>query len=328
VTRSSLVLAALLSAALPDAKPVRARLLESDGDLDEAVVEDSSGARWVVRAPRRAAAGAALEREVALLGALARSGAHGLPFAVPSVAGSAALPEGGRAVVVPEPAGRPLDLAALLPGPGTAASLGRALAAVHELPPSVVEDAGLPVYESGDYRDRRLTELDRAAATGEVPPRLLGRWERALEDVGRWRFSPTVVHGDLVADHVLVARGAGAPAVPADGVLPPDGTAPADDLEVSAVIGWGEAKVADPADDLAWLAAGASEEALESVLESYALARTETPDRHVAFRARLAGELALTRWLLHGVHLDDAGVVSDAARMLADLDEATREDDA
>jgi len=319
VTRSPLVLAALLSAALPDAKPVRARLLESDGDLDEAVVEDAAGARWVVRAPRRAAAGAALEREIALLGALARSGAHTLPFGVPSVAGSAALPEGGRAVVLPQPVGRPVDLGALLPGPGTAASLGRAIAAVHELPPAVVEDAGLPVYEATDYRDRRLTELDRAAATGEVPPRLLGRWERALEDVGRWRFSPTVVHGDLVSDHVLVAEDLDAP----------DGAGAASDtLVVSALVGWGEAKVADPADDLAWLAAGASEEALESVMESYALARTETPDRHVAFRARLAGELALTRWLLHGVHLDDAEVVSDAARMLADLDEATREDDA
>ncbi|SDQ72515.1 phosphotransferase [Quadrisphaera sp. DSM 44207] len=302
--RSPYVLAALLSAALPAARPVRARLLESDGDLDEAVVEDAGGRSWVVRAPRRAAGGASLEREVELLTALRATPHAALPFRVPDVAGSAPLPEGGRALVQPWPPGAPLDPAALIPGPGAAASLGRALAAVHELPASIVEDAGLPVYEAADYRDRRLSELDRAAATGEVPSRLLGRWERALEDVGRWRFPPAVVHGDLVEDHVLVDV----------------------DGEVTAVLAWGEAKVADPADDFAWLAAGASEEAFESVLESYALARADIPDRHLAQRARLAGELALTRWLLHGVHTGDAEVVADAARMLSDLDLATGED--
>jgi aminoglycoside phosphotransferase (APT) family kinase protein len=300
VPRSPYVLAALLSAALPDAMPVRARLLDSDGDVDEADVEDAKGLHWVVRAPRRATAGAALEREVSLLRALAGAPAKSLPFDVPVVAGSAALPEGGRAVVLPRSPGSPLEPASLRPGPGAAASLGRALAAVHELSPSVVEEAGLPVYEAGVYRERRLSELDRAAATGEVPARLLQRWETALEDVARWRFSPTVVHGDLVADHVLATDGS-----------------------ISAVVGWGEAKVADPADDLAWLAAGAPEEAFESVLESYALARSETPDRHVASRAALAGELALARWLLHGVAVDDEEVVADAARMLTDLDLAT-----
>jgi aminoglycoside phosphotransferase (APT) family kinase protein len=297
------VLAALVSAALPDAHPVRARLLDADADVDEADVEDSKGQHWVVRAPRRAAAGAALEREVALLRALTGAPARSLPFAVPVVAGSAPLPEGGRAVVLPRSPGTPLDPASLRPGPGAAASVGRAVAAIHELPPTVVEDAGLPVYEAGEHRDRRLAELDRAAATGVVPARLLQRWEAALEDVGRWRFSPCVVHGDLGSDHVLETDGA-----------------------VTAVVGWSEAVVGDPADDLAWVAAAADDAAVESVLESYALARSETPDHDIAFRARLAGELAVARWLLHGVQTDDPDVVADGARMLDDLDAATAGD--
>jgi macrolide phosphotransferase len=220
-----------------------------------------------------------------------------LPFAVPVPVGTATLPEGGRCVVHEAMPGTVLHPGELTPGPGLTASFGRALAALHEVPLALAEEAGVPVYEAGEYRERRLSEVDRAARTGRVPPRLLARWERALEDVGRWRFQPCLVHGDLVADHMLV-----------------------DDGAVTGMLAWGEARVADPADDLAWVAVGADADALDSVLEAYAVGRGHDPDRHLADRARLAGELALARWLLHGVSTDNAHVVADAEDMLADLD--------
>ena len=295
--RSPLVLAALASAAVVGLHPRSTSATEVRGDdFDTAVVTDSENRRWVVRAPQRAAAGASLESELLLLAHLGDGGRATLPFAVPAPAGSAALPEGGRCVVYPYLPGAPLHPGELAPGRGLAAALGRALAALHDVPRSVVEDAGLPVYEATEYRERRLSELDRAASTGHVPSRLLTRWEKALEDVGRWRFQSCVVHGDLVAEHVLV-----------------------DDRRVVGMLDWGEAKVADPADDLAWVAVGADSDALDSVLESYAVSRTDSPDRHLAVRARLAGELALARWLLHGVRGDDSSVVDDATQMLADL---------
>jgi aminoglycoside phosphotransferase (APT) family kinase protein len=297
VPRSPLVLAALASAAVPGLHPCSVRGTEVSGnDFDTAVVTDSKDRRWVVRAPQRAAAGAQLESEMALLAHLADPTRATLPFAVPAPAGSATLPEGGRCVVYPYLPGSPLHPGDLAPGPGLAAALGRALATLHDVPRSVVEDAGMPVYEATEYRERRLSELDRAASTGHVPARLLARWEKALEDVGRWRFQSCVVHGDLVAEHVLV-----------------------DDGQVVGMLDWSEARVADPADDLAWIAVGADSEALDSVLESYAVSRTDSPDRHLAVRARLAGELALARWLLHGVRHDDASVVDDATLMLRDL---------
>ncbi|MGK5643531.1 hypothetical protein ACSNOK_35690, partial [Streptomyces sp. URMC 126] len=77
--------------------------------------------------------------------------------------------------------GRPLRIEALRPGPGLAASLGRALAALHELPVEMVENAGLPTYDAAAYRARRLAEVDEAARTGKVPPALLRRWEERLE---------------------------------------------------------------------------------------------------------------------------------------------------
>ncbi|MGN8246485.1 phosphotransferase [Cellulomonas soli] len=306
MARSPLALAALATVAVPGLDAYDVRPTDRAGsDTDVAVVIDATRTRWVVRAPRTAAAGAALEAEAALLGSLAPFVDAGrLPFAVPRPAGFAHLPEGGRACVHREIAGRPLQLETLTPGPGLAASLGRALAALHELPTSLVEDAGLPVYDASAYRARRQAEVDEAARTGKVPPTLLRRWEEMLEDVALWRFRPTVVHGDLTSEDVLVR----------DGV-------------VAGVLDWNEAKVADPADDLAWVLVAAPQDAAEAVMEAYQLRRTELTDPHLTDRALLAGELALARWLLHGVRVHDEAIIADAVEMLTDLDEHTRTDE-
>ncbi len=294
MARSPLVLAALASVAVPGLVPLTARALPGTDDVDAAEVADELDRRWVLRAPRTPAAAAVLEQEWRFLGTLTGR----LPFAVPLVAGTVPLPEGGRAGVHRALDGDAIDPAVLTPGPGLAAALGRALAAVHDLPARLAEEAELPTYSAPEYRARRLAELDRAAATGQVPAGLLARWEQALEEAGAWRFTPCVVHGDLAAENVLVA-GEG----------------------VAAVLGWGQVRVADPADDLAWLVASAPEEATESVLEAYAHTRRDAPDRDLLRRARLSGELAVARWLLHGTTTGDDAVVADAVGMLTDLEE-------
>ncbi|GIJ00380.1 aminoglycoside phosphotransferase [Sediminihabitans luteus] len=304
--RSALTLAALATAAVPGLVAVSARAEPAAGpDVDVARVTGEDGSAWIVRAPTHAAAGASLEAEVGLLGSLDHYVTSGvLSFTVPQVAGSAPLPEGGRAIVHRAVSGTPLDIDALHPGPGLAADLGRVIAAVHELPHSVIENAALPVYSSDEYRERRLVELDHAAATGKVPPTLLRRWEHALEDVSLWRFQPVVTHGDLGPEQVLVQGG-----------------------RVVTVTDWSQARVADPADDLAWLLVAAPTDAIDSIVEAYQLRRTELSDSHLADRALLVGELALARWLLHGVRNRLADVVADAVDMLQDLDEQTRDAD-
>ena len=104
--------------------------------------------------------------------------------------------------------------------------------------PRLYEEAGLPSYDADTYRTRRLSELDRAAATGHVPTGLLARWEAALEDVSLWRFAPTPTHGDLAGEQVLA-------------VFEDDEDASTG--RVRAFTGWEDAKVADPADDFAAL---------------------------------------------------------------------------
>lgn len=272
----------------------------ADADFDVVIVKDATGQRWMVRAPRRAAAGAALEAEMGVLRALTRAREAGLiEFEVARPAGAATIAgeSGGRAVVYSDIQGSPLVLAAVEPGPGLAASIGRTIAQIHELPTTLVEDQGLPSYTAEEYRQRRLAELDAGAHTGLVPPRLADRWEQQLENISWWRFEPTVVHGDM-GEHQLMVR---------EGI-------------VTGVLDWMDTRVADPADDLAWLVAAAPEDVLDSVMEAYTMGRRELRDPHLLDRARLASELALLRWLMYGVRTENADVIEDGRGMLADLE--------
>jgi aminoglycoside phosphotransferase (APT) family kinase protein len=269
--------------------------------FDVAFIEDTQHRRWVVRAPTSAAAGAQMDVSVSLLGLLARR----LPFSVPTPKGFVTLNGGGRAMVYPYIAGRPLNFAQLPAGPGIAAELGRALAALHNVDLSVCDEAGLTSYDPDTYRTRRLSDLDRAAATGHVPTGLLSRWERSLEEVSLWRFAPTPTHGDLTGNEVLA-------------VFDDDGDAATG--RVRGLTGWENAKVADPADDFATLVTQASLPAFDTVLEAYAHARVDRPDLHLERRARLAGELRLVSELLTAVGSGNKHRIEACAGRLRKLD--------
>ena len=254
------------------------------------------------------AAGAQMDAAVSLLGMLSRR----LPFSVPTPKGFVALKEGGRASVYTYLAGRPLDFRHLPAGPGIAAELGRALAALHNVDRALFDEAGLPSYDADTYRTRRLSDLDRAAATGHVPTGLLARWERSLEDVSLWRFAPTPTHGNLTGAHVLAVF---------------DDDSDAATGRVRGLTGWEAAKVADPADDFAALVASASRAAFDSVLEAYAHARVDRPDKHLERRARLAAELGLVSQLLTAVGFGDRGGVEACAAKLHALDAGITDQD-
>ena len=296
MTRTPLALAALASAAVPGLDPatVQGTPHVPGHEFEVAFIEDTQHRRWVVRSPMTAAAAAQMDVTVALLGLLSRR----LPFSVPTPKGFVDLKEGGRASVYPYLAGRPLDFAHLPAGPGIAAELGRAL----------FDEAGLPTYDADTYRTRRLSDLDRAAATGHVPTGLLARWERSLEDVSLWRFAPTPTHGDLTGDQVLAVF---------------DDDEDAASGRIRGLTGWEDAKVADPADDFAALVTQASPEAFDTVLEAYAHARVDRPDKHLERRAQLAAELKLVSELLTAVGAKDQGGVEACAARLRQLDADT-----
>lgn len=302
--RSPLFLAALASAAVPGLDPASVEALPGapDHHYDVAFVQDTQHRRWVVRVPRSQAAAAQMESTFGLLALLARR----LPFSVPTPKGFAALKEGGRAAIYPYLPGQNVDFAQLPAGPGIAAELGRAIAALHNADHGLFDEAGLPAYDADTYRTRRLSELDRAAATGHVPTGLLARWEKLLEDVTLWRFAPTPTHGDLTGDQVLAVF---------------DDEEDAATGRVKALTGWEDAKVADPADDFFALVTQASPRAMETLMEAYAHARAERPDIHLLTRARLSAEMRTLAQLMSAVTGGDRLQVERHASALRRLDE-------
>ncbi|KQU70799.1 phosphotransferase [Phycicoccus sp. Root101] len=308
--RSPLFLAALASAAVPGLDPASVEALPGapDHQYDVAFVQDTQHRRWVIRVPRSQTAAAQMESTFALLALLARR----LPFSVPTPKGFAALKEGGRAAIYPYLPGRNLDFGALPAGPGLAAELGRSIAALHNTDHGLFDEAGLPAYDADTYRTRRLTELDRAAATGHVPTGLLTRWEKLLEDVVLWRFAPTPTHGDLTGDQVLVVF---------------DDDQDASTGRVKAITGWEDAKVADPADDFSALVTQVPESALETLMEAYAHARSERPDPHLLTRARLASQMRALGDLMVAVGGGDRLLVERHAAGLRRLDEQLHAED-
>lgn len=303
VDRSPLYLAAIASAAVPGLDPVTVEALPSlpEDRFDVAFVRDTEHRRWVVRAPRSEAAGAAMDASTALLGLLARR--VSLPSR-PRRASSRSREAVARPSTPISRATRSTS-ASSPEGPGLAADLGRVLAGIHNLDPALVDEAGLPTYTADDYRVRHLSDLDRAAATGRVPTALLARWERALEDVSLWRFAATPVHGNVTGDQVLVVF---------DGDDAGSG-------RVRGLVGWEFAKVADPADDFAALVDQADPEVVDRVLEAYAHARVERPDPNLLVRARLAAELGLLAELMDAVARKDEAAIEGYSSRLRRLDE-------
>ncbi|UZX03943.1 phosphotransferase [Arthrobacter sp. CDRTa11] len=295
--RKPIELAAVATAAVPGLTPTAVSAAPDDpADFDSALLLDSEGKRWRVRSPQHAEASARLETEFLVLRAFAPGIRAELPFLMPTVAGSVRL--GSLSTFVySHLAGSNRSVEELTAGTDSLArEIGVALAAIHDLPHALVSNADLPSYTPNEFRQRRLNELDQAATTGKIPPSLLLRWEHALEDVSLWRFNPCVVHGDLHEDNLLVEGD-----------------------RVTAVTGWTDLRIGDPADDFAWLVASNEQAFVDSVLSSYTGSRRDVPDKHMLRRAALSAEFALAQYLVKGIAAGDPAMVSEAEGMLETL---------
>ncbi len=297
VRRKPIELAAVATAAVPGLTPTAVSAAPDDpADFDSALLLDSEGKRWRVRSPQHAEASARLETEFLVLRAFVPGIRAELPFLMPTVAGSVRLGS-LTTFVYSHLAGATRSVEELTAGPDALArELGVALAAIHDLPHTLVSNADLPSYTPNEFRQRRLNELDQAATTGKIPPALLLRWEHALEDVSLWRFNPCVVHGDLHEDNLMV-----------------------DGDRVTAVTGWTDLRIGDPADDFAWLVASNEQDFVDSVLSSYTGSRRDAPDKHLLRRAALSAEFALAQYLVKGIAASDADMISEAEGMLESL---------
>lgn len=295
---SQFTLAALATTAVPGLVLTGTRTLGSvaGGDYESAVVRDADGRSSAIRRPRNQRAEARQSADLVAIRALSAGIRTRLPFAVPEYRGQAPIGS-TRAILTSYVEGAHPALRDLTDRPELATSAGRAIAALHALPTSFVTDAGLPSLTPFEVLRSAVSVMDRAVATKLVPDALQERWEGAARDQQLWQFTPTVVHGSLGLDSVLVQGD-----------------------DVTGVLGWGELRLGDPAKDLAWVLAG-RREAFDTVLSAYT-AGGGGRDRQLGQRARVHHELETAQWLLHGVQVKSTEVVDDAVAMMHRLAEA------
>lgn len=300
------VLAALVTAAVPDAdltaivgEPIRC------DEIDAVVVRDARERRWAVWAPTTQHAALGLESQLDVLVHLEtehRAG-HLLPDVVRPV-GMVPLIGGGRALVARAPEGAPLTEDMLTTTPALAQPLARALASLHALNTRVIASTGMPDYSVAECRTRLHAEIDEAAESGTLPAVLFDRWEALLADDDLWRFTPRVVHGSLSAEALWFTG-----------------------ERISALTDFSRVHIGDPAEDLAWIVSVASDAFLEDFLQAYGSARRLTNPQALRTRATFMGEIALVRWLLHGLRGEDESVITDARTLLSELERAVATDE-
>ncbi|MFM6979933.1 MAG: phosphotransferase, partial [Micrococcales bacterium] len=218
-----------------------------------------------------------------------------LPFNITNVVGETRDDRGRRAILFSFVYGNSIDLTSLPGDDPVLDSIAKATAAVHALPIEMVETAGLPQYSPQESIRLKVSELDRAAQTGKIPPKLLQRWETAFEDVALFKYQPCVVHGDLNSDHVLETEG-----------------------QVSGLLDFSNLKVGDPAEDLSWVVGAHNPDAAYAVLLDYQNYRQLT-DPFLRPRAQLYSELEVASWLLYGFNTKDQDIVRDAVELLEEL---------
>lgn len=303
MTFSPLYLAAVAVSALNNVEIVATRPPHiTTPDYQIGGVLDAQGRHWVVKLPLNSIAGASLEAEASLADSLVVAVDEGLlPFDVIRPKAFTTLSSGGRAMVYREPFGSPLNLENV--DVNGARSIGRALGALHELDPNMFEQAGVPVYNATGLRDRLANDLEEVSRTKRVPSSLLSRWDRWLETEELWAINAVPVHGDLDEDNVMSSNG-----------------------NITAMTGFGEAHVGDPAEDFVWLANSLDDDIFDVITESYAMSRSIGGDNFLLERVTLHSEFALAKWLLHGVRIGSEEIQHDAHGMLRELEDSIASD--
>lgn len=306
MARSPLTLAASVTSALPRVVVTGVSVLSegASGRYDSAIASLEDGRRVVVRVPVDDEADTDLRAESRALTSLTAGVRAVLPFGAPDVLGATRVDD-RQALVQTLLPGYRVDAAHVPAGPGIATALAVATAQVHDLPVTVVRDAGLPLQTAAQVRDEAERLLDRAEATGSLPFGLLRRWSTALASDDLWRFETTVVLGGVdPASFVFEDDAEGVPVV-------------------TGLLTWGGLGVGDPAIDLRWTAS--APDARGDVFDTYARASHRAPDPQLAERARLHAELEFAKWLVHGNATGSADVVADAVALLESLDDSVRD---
>ena len=225
-----------------------------------------AGGRFVFRVPRSADAASSSESERRLTSLLAPR----LPLAIPLfrfvIGPTERLPFGASGYArLP---GAPAIGQAIEPSRrrSVARTLGAFLRVLHDVEVSVAAGAGVPPDDDPTleaWSGQAVEDVAVAVRLGAIDPDEAASLTRYLGAPAAARYVPSLVHGDLAAEHVL---------------LDADGT-------VSGVIDWSDAMIGDRALDLAGLLHWGGEAMLSEALETYGACDVETLARARWFAA-------------------------------------------
>lgn len=193
---------------------------------------------WILRFPRRPEVEQRVEREIALLPALAAT----LPVEVPHF--ELVTRNGVVCVGYRKLAGSPASWGL---GERTGEDLGTFLSALHRFPVERARAIGVPCSEAAAWREEfgRLCDEFRRRVCPLIPDER-ERAETVFARIPDLDFTPVLLHADLGPDHVLCRDG-----------------------RVVGVIDWSDARVGDAALDLAWCLNGTPPEAADAVARTY-----------------------------------------------------------
>lgn len=288
-----MILAALAADAAPGKNFSGVKKLDSDENVEAILLRGIDAQRFVFKMASSPAGQTQIATERSVAKALSKI-SESLPFEISREIGATRDAEGEVGILFSYVEGEEPDLVKLPPG-AFSKTLADALAAIHSLNLGIVKEAGLPEYDASHVLHQRVSELDRIAATGRVPAELLSRWEAALEDVGLFRFHPTVVHGSISKDSLKLAG-----------------------QRVVGVTGFENLKISDPAEDLSWIIGAGLSSTVEDTLLHYRAARPSA-DENLLQRATLYSELELGSWLVHCIEQGDEESATQAEEMVTEL---------
>lgn len=294
MAKSPLILAALAASAAPGKNflKVQSTSNETPG-FDSILLTEQSGEHFWLLAANSDDALMELKTELAAIEIL--NSFEQLEASISSVVGETVDSDNNRVLLMSYVYGNPIKIGH--PKAKVALDeLAKTMAVLHNQPLALAREHELVEFSPQQLIASRIAELDEVATSGKVPPVLLTRWEKAFEDIGLFRYHPSVIHGNINEDTVVFGEKIGFKSLTS-------------------------VKISDPAEDIAWVMAGALPENIDSFKDIYNTTRGNA-DENLFKRATLYSEIELARWLLVCIKEEDQLEI-DAA--VADLEELAQE---
>lgn len=126
-------------------------------------------------------------------------------------------------------------------------TLGKALAALHNVPVEKALEAGLTVHTPEVARKSMKERMDAVKEKIGVGDSLWNRWQTWLKDDEMWPKKTGLIHGDVHVGHILIDKNA----------------------NVTGLIDWTEAKVTDASNDFVVHYRAFGEEGLRLLIDAY-----------------------------------------------------------